>query len=229
MAKAKILIVDDEKNIVEVVKYNLDKEGFRTVVAYDGEEALETARREVPDLVLLDLMLPEVDGFEICRILKQDPRTQHIPIIMLTGKSTEMDKVLGLEMGADDYVTKPFSPRELLARIKAILRRLHAPPLAEIFRLDKLEVDWGKHVACIKGKPIELTAKEFALLRALIEAKGRMLTRERLLENVWGFDRAVEIETRTVDFHISQLRKKLKEVADRIVTVKNAGYKFVLD
>jgi two-component system alkaline phosphatase synthesis response regulator PhoP len=228
MAKGKILVVDDEKNIVEAVKYNLDKEGFRTVAADDGAQALTLARREAPDLILLDWMLPEVDGLEVCRLLKQDAKTHHIPIIMLTVKSEETDKVLGLEMGADDYVTKPFSPRELVARVKAMLRRSHAPP-AEVFQLDDLRVDWAKHTVDIKGKPAALTSKEFDLLKALIEAKGRVLSRDFLLDTVWGYERAAEIETRTVDLHISQLRKKLKMVGRRIVTVKNAGYRFVLD
>ena len=229
MAKAKILIVDDEKNIVEALTYNLEKEGFRTVVARDGADAIEAARGELPDLVLLDWMLPEVEGLEVCRILKQDAKTRHIPIIMLTVKSEETDKVLGLEMGADDYVTKPFSMRELLARVKAMLRRAHAQVLEDVFQLDDLKVDWGSHVVSLKGKALELTSKEFELLKALVAAKGRVLSRETLLEQVWGYERSLEIETRTVDLHISQLRKKLKTVAERIVTVKNAGYRFVVD
>ncbi len=227
--KGKILIVDDEKNIVEAVKYNLDREGFRTVVAYDGANALELARRELPDLIVLDWMLPEVDGLELCRLLKLDAHTKLIPILMLTVKAEEMDKVLGLEMGADDYVTKPFSPRELVARVKAILRRTHPAATPEIFQIDNLRVDWGKHVVSLKGKPVELTPKEFDLLKALIEARGRVLSREALLDQVWGYNRSLEIETRTVDLHISQLRKKLKAVAERIVTVKSAGYRFVID
>jgi len=229
MTKGKILIVDDEKHIVEAVRYNLDKEGFRTIVAYDGAKALEVARRELPDLVILDWMLPEVEGLEVCRILKHDPKTAPVPIIMLTVKSGETDKVLGLEMGADDYVTKPFSPRELIARVKAILRRAHVPAPAEVFQLEDLRVDWGKHLVSLKGKRVELTSKEFELLRTLLEANGRVLSRDALLDKVWGYERAMEIETRTVDLHISQLRKKLKTVARRILTVKNAGYRFVLD
>ena len=229
MAKSKILLVDDEKNIVESVKYNLDKEGFRTLVARDGSQALELARRELPDLILLDWMLPEVDGLEVCRLLKQDRQTTHIPIVMLTVKSDETDKVLGLEMGADDYITKPFSPRELVARVKAILRRAHAPPMAEVFQLDDLRIDWGKHLVSIKSKPVELTAKELTLLKALIEANGRVLSREILLENVWGYEQSMDIETRTVDLHISQLRKKLKHLSNRLLTVKSAGYRFVID
>ena len=229
MAKLKILIVDDEKNIVEAVRYALEKEGFRTVVAHDGARGLELARREAPDLVLLDWMLPELDGLEVCRILKRDEATRHVPILMLTVKSGETDKVLGLELGADDYVTKPFSPRELVARIKALLRRTQPPPAQDVFQLDALKVDWGKHLVSVKGKPVELTPKEFDLLKALVEAKGRVLSRETLLDRVWGYERSVEIETRTVDLHISQLRKKLHPVARRIVTVKSAGYRLVLD
>lgn len=229
MAKAKILIVEDEKNIVEAVKYNLDKAGFRTVVAYDGPKAVELARQEAPDLILLDWMLPEMDGLTVCRVLKQEEKTKHIPIIMLTVKSEERDKVLGLETGADDYVTKPFSPRELVARVKAMLRRSGLPSMAETFELGELRVDWGKHVVSVKGKPVELTSKEFELLRALIDAKGRVLSRETLLNDVWGYERSLDIETRTVDLHVSQLRKKLKHMADRILTVKNAGYRFVLN
>jgi two-component system alkaline phosphatase synthesis response regulator PhoP len=229
MAKGKILVVDDEKNIAEAVRYNLEKEGFRTVIAHDGARALELARQELPDLILLDWMLPEVEGLEVCRTLKRDDKTRHIPIIMLTVRSGETDKVLGLEMGADDYVTKPFSARELMARVKALLRRSQAPPMAETFQIESLRIDWGAHVVTLKGKPVELTPKEFELLKALIEAKGRVLNREVLLDRVWGYERAVEIETRTVDLHISQLRKKLKAVSDRIRTIKNAGYRFVVD
>jgi two-component system alkaline phosphatase synthesis response regulator PhoP len=229
MPKATILLVDDENTIVEAVRYNLDKAGFRTLVASDGPKALALARREEPDLILLDWMLPEIDGLAVCRMLKQEPKTKHIPVIMLTVKSEEQDKVLGLETGADDYVTKPFSARELVARVKAMLRRAGLPSMAEVFELDDLKVDWGKHVVSLKGKPVELTSKEFELLRALIDARGRVLSRENLLNNVWGYDRSLDIETRTVDLHISQLRRKLKQVAERILTVKNAGYRFALD
>ncbi len=228
--KAKILVVDDEKNIVEAVKYNLEKEGFKTLVASDGAGALELARRELPDLLILDWMLPEVDGLEVCRLLKQDAKTKHIAIMMLTVKSDETDKVLGLEMGADDYLTKPFSPRELTARVKAILRRLAGSvEEVEVFSLGALRVEWTKHVVSVHGKPVELTSKEFDLLRALIHAKGRVLSRAALLEKVWGYERAVDLETRTVDLHISQLRKKLNPVARRILTLKNVGYRLVSD
>ena len=229
MAKGTVLIVDDEKSIAEAVKYTLEKEGFRTLIAHDGAKALETARQHFPDLLLLDWMLPEVDGLEVCRLLKQDTKTQHIPIIMLTVRSAETDKVLGLEMGADDYMTKPFSSRELLARVKAVLRRTATPQIAEVTRIGEVQVDWGTHVVRMGSKLVELTAKEFALLKVLIEAKGRVISRDALLERAWGYERSMEIETRTVDLHISQLRRKLKRIADRIVTVKGTGYRLVHD
>ncbi len=229
MAKEKILVVDDEKSIAEAVTYTLKQEGFRTTIAHDGAKALELARRELPDLIVLDWMLPEVDGLEACRILKQDAKTAHIPVIMLTVKSEETDKVLGLEMGADDYMTKPFSSRELVARVKAVLRRRNAAASVELVQIGELRVDWGKHLVWVTHKPVALTSKEFDLLRVLLEANGRVLTRDALLEHVWSYERAVEIETRTVDLHISQLRKKLGPVGKRILTLKNVGYRFVID
>jgi two-component system alkaline phosphatase synthesis response regulator PhoP len=229
MPKPKILIVDDERNIVTALAYTLDKEGFRVVTAADGARGLELARRELPDLVLLDWMLPEMDGLEVCRALKGDRATAHIPIVLLTVKSSETDKVLGLELGADDYVTKPFSPRELIARVRALLRRSQPAPSAEVFALGDLRVDWGKHVVAVKQRPVELTPKEFELLRALVEAKGRVLSRDALLDKVWGYERSMEIQTRTVDLHISQLRRKVKPLAARILTVKGTGYRLVLD
>lgn len=224
----KILVVDDEKNIVEALRYNLDKEGFRTLVAHDGAAALEIARRERPDLIVLDWMLPRMSGLEICRILKQDEETRGIAIVMLTVRSDETDMVLGLEMGADDYVAKPFSQRELLARIRAVLRRA-APPPSGTLRSGDLSADWERHLVAVSGEPVDLTAKEFDLLKALVEARGRVLSRSDLLDRVWGYDRAASIETRTVDLHVSQLRKKLRDVGRRIVTVKSAGYRFDLD
>ncbi len=229
MTAAKILIVDDEASIVEALVYRLKQEGFRPLTAGNGARALELARRELPDVVVLDWMLPEIDGLEVCRRLKQDEATKRIAVVMLTVKSDETDKVLGLEMGADDYVTKPFGVRELVARIKAVLRRADGSSTDEIFQVGDLRIEWQKHVVLLKGKPIELTSKEFELLRALIQAKGRVLSREQLLDRVWSYDRSIEIETRTVDLHISQLRKKLKHLADHIVTVKNAGYRFDSD
>lgn len=228
--KEKILIVEDEKDIVKMLDYNLKKEGYRTIAAADGEDALDSAKRQNPDLIILDLMLPGMDGLEVCKHLKKEPKTAHIPIIMLTAKAQEADKVIGLELGADDYVTKPFSPRELMARLKAVLRRSQEKEkLPEVLKVNDLTMDFSKIQAYIKNKPVELTAKEFELLKTLIKAKGRVLSRDYLLDTVWGFDQALEIQTRTVDVHIRTLRKKLKNVANRIVTVKNYGYRFEVD
>ena len=225
--KEKILIVEDEKDIVKMLEYNLNKEGFRTISAQDGEDALEYAVREHPDLIILDLMLPGMDGLEVCKELKKETKTASIPIIMLTAKAQESDKVVGLELGADDYMTKPFSPRELIARIKAVLRRAkEKDKLPEVLKLGDLVIDLSKIAVSVKDRPIELTAKEFELLKTLIKAKGRVLSRDYLLDTIWGFDHAVEIQTRTVDVHIRTLRKKLKSEAKRIVTVKNYGYRF---
>jgi DNA-binding response OmpR family regulator len=225
--KEKILIVEDEKDIVKMLEYNLKKEGFSTVAARDGEAALTAARKERPDLILLDIMLPGIDGLEVCKALRGDPKTAAIPIIMLTAKSQESDKIVGLELGADDYVTKPFSPRELIARIKAVIRRgKDASKPGEIVRAGGLVIDYSKISVSVKGKPVELTSKEFELLRALVAAKGRVLSRDHLLNAVWGIDGSLEIETRTVDVHITTLRKKLKSEAGRILTVKNYGYRF---
>lgn len=221
------MIVEDEKDIVKMLDYNLKKEGFRTLLAHDGEDALDLATRNRPDLIILDLMLPGIDGFEVCKTLKKENKTVSIPIIMLTAKSQESDKIIGLELGADDYVTKPFSPRELIARMKAVLRRAaerDAP--REIFKIGDLLVDLSKITASVKNKPVELTTKEFELLKTLIKAKGRVLSRDYLLDTIWGFDNAMEIQTRTVDVHVRTLRKKLKNEAKRIITVKNYGYRF---
>ncbi|MDD5538981.1 MAG: response regulator transcription factor [Candidatus Omnitrophica bacterium] len=225
--KKTILIVEDEKDIVRMLEYNLQKEGFKTLSARDGEDALDAANRDHPDLVILDLMLPGMDGLEVCKALKQGAKTAMIPIIMLTAKVQESDKVVGLELGADDYMTKPFSPRELVARIKAVLRRMTEKDRSpELMRIGELTVDLSKIRALLKDKPVELTAKEFELLKTLIKAKGRVLSRDYLLDTIWGFDHAIEIQTRTVDVHIRTLRKKLKSEAKRIVTVKNYGYRF---
>jgi DNA-binding response OmpR family regulator len=227
MSKEKILIVEDEKDIVKMLDYNLKKEGFRALSANNGEDGLDMARKEHPDLILLDLMLPEMDGLEVCKAIKNDTKTAHIPIIILTAKAQETDKIVGLELGADDYVTKPFSPKELIARIKAVLRRLkEKDKLPEALKIGDMSIDFSKIMVEIKDKPIELTSKEFELLKVLIKAKGRVLSRDYLLDTIWGFDQSLEIQTRTVDVHITTLRKKLKSEAKRIVTVKNYGYRF---
>ena len=228
--KEKILIVEDEKDIIKMLEYNLKKEGFRVTNARDGEDALDLALRQYPDLILLDLMLPGIDGLEVCKTLKKETKTASIPIIMLTAKSQESDKVVGLELGADDYITKPFSPRELLARIKAVLRRAtEKERLPDVFQLGDLKIDFAKICVSVKDKPVELTAKEFELLKTLIKAKGRVLSRDYLLDSIWGYDHAMEIQTRTVDVHVRTLRKKLKSAAKMIVTVKNYGYRFEIE
>jgi two-component system alkaline phosphatase synthesis response regulator PhoP len=228
--REKILIVDDEKDIVKMLDYNLKKEGFRTYISYDGEDGVDLAVRELPAVIILDLMLPGMDGLEVCRTLKQEKKTAHIPIIMLTAKTQEADKVVGLELGADDYVTKPFSVRELIARVKAILRRLgDKEKVPETLTIGDLAVDLSRIQVTVKHKTVTLTAKEYELLKTLIQAKGRVLSRDYLLDTIWGFDHAVEIQTRTVDVHIRTLRKKLKGEAKRILTVKNYGYRFDTD
>ncbi|PIQ85790.1 MAG: DNA-binding response regulator [Candidatus Omnitrophica bacterium CG11_big_fil_rev_8_21_14_0_20_45_26] len=229
MAKEKVLIVEDEKNIVELVKFNLEEAGFTPLVATKGDEGLEMARQKKIDMILLDLMLPGIGGLEICKILRSDPKTRHIPIIMLTARGAESDRVIGLELGADDYIAKPFSPRELIARMKAVLRRIHQKDEGETIKIGVLRMDMAKHVVTLKDKPVELSSKEYDLLKILLEVKGRVLSRDVLLDRVWGYDQSLNIETRTVDMHIGQLRKKLKTEAFRIVTVKNVGYRFDFD
>ncbi|MBI4801595.1 MAG: response regulator transcription factor [Elusimicrobia bacterium] len=223
----KILVIEDEKDIAGMIDYNLKKEGYRTVLTHDGLSGAAAALRERPDIIILDLLLPGMDGLEVCRRIKMDVRTVSIPIIMLTAKGEESDKVAGLELGADDYVTKPFSVKELLARVRAVLRRpAAAAETPEVYRAGDIKLDCSRVLALAKGKPLELTAREFELLKALMAAGGKMLSREALLDKVWGMDAALEVETRTVDVHIGTLRKKLKSDGKRIITVKNYGYRF---
>jgi len=222
-----ILIIEDEKDIVEAIEYNLKKEGFKAYKALDGLSGLKSAKSKGPDLIILDLMLPEMDGLDVCKNLKKDPATANIPIIMLTAKSEEVDKVLGLELGADDYITKPFGMRELLARIKAILKRYDKKQktAGHVLKFTELEIDVEKHEVKVGGKPVELTAKEFDLLKFLAENKQRVFGRDRLLDAVWGID--VAIETRTVDVHVRRLREKLgKKTGKYIQTLRGVGYKF---
>lgn len=226
MAKETILIVEDEKNIAELVKYNLEEAGFSVQHASRGDSGLELARKIKTDLIILDLMLPGLDGTEICKILKQSEKTAGIPIIMLTAKTQESDRIVGLEIGADDYVTKPFSPRELVARVKAVLRRGREKPTDKPLKAGTLELDPLKHIVTLKSKPVELTSKEYDLLKILMESHERVLSRDFLLEKVWGYDGSLNIETRTIDMHIGQLRKKLKNEGERILTIKNVGYRF---
>ncbi|RMH35763.1 MAG: response regulator [Nitrospirae bacterium] len=225
----KALIVDDEEAIVDLVRYHLEKEGLTCLSAKDGETALQLAREQRPDLVILDLMLPGIDGLEICRLLRRDPSTATIAIIMLTAKAEEVDRIVGLELGADDYVVKPFSPRELVARIKAVLRRAREPVSSSKKTFGHLAVDEETRQVWVNERLIELTVKEFDLLCALINAKGRVLTRDQLLDRVWGYTNALEIESRTIDVHIRRLREKLGPEHGRIATVKGVGYRFAMD
>ncbi|MEJ2229791.1 MAG: response regulator [Nitrospirales bacterium] len=223
---ATVLVVDDEKDLVELVKYHLEKEGLKCLEARDGETALQVAKERSPDLVVLDLMLPGLDGIEVCRKLRKDPKTSSMAIIMLTAKAEEVDRIVGLEMGADDYMVKPFSPRELVARVRAVLRRGQGQELPTMKRVGTLEVDEGKHQVSVGGTVVVLTVKEFDLLCALMRANGRVLNRDQILESVWGYSNAVDIESRTVDVHIRRLREKLGKEHKRIVTVKGVGYRF---
>ena len=228
MAKTKVLLVEDDRAIAKILRYNLEKEGHQVLHAEDGEAGVALFRREKPRLVVLDLMLPKVDGLEVCRLIRQtDPG---VPVLMLTAKSAEIDKIVGLEMGADDYVTKPFSVREVLTRIKALLRRTAAPAAAAApLAVGALELDPERYELRLSKKPLSLTGKEFELLRTLGTAGGKALSREDLLERVWGLDRAMDIDTRTVDQHVARLRSKLGAEKKRVRTVKNIGYRFLLD
>ncbi|MFW6295292.1 MAG: response regulator [Halanaerobium sp.] len=224
----KILVVEDEKNIRELIKFNIENAGFKALTAADGREALELLSDEI-DLVVLDLMLPEIDGMEVCRKMRSSEELRQIPIIMLTAKGEEVERILGLEMGADDYMTKPFSPRELIARIKAIFRRIKefkadtGELKEEIIDLGDLKLDIPRHEVNYQEKKIVLTPKEFELLRYLIINQGHVLSRDLLLEKIWGYEYAGD--TRTVDVHIRRLRKKIS--SDYIATVRGVGYKFV--
>lgn len=231
MGMTKILIIEDESNISELINYNLTENGYETIQAYDGEEGLRMALSEKPDLILLDVMLPRKNGVDVCRELR-DSHHQTVPIIMLTAKSEEIDKVLGLEFGADDYITKPFSVRELLARIKAVLRRFEAAaaepvnngfPTTKTIKVHDLIIDIDRHEVHLGDEAIELTFKEFELLKMLAVNQGKVISREYLLDRVWGFDYIGE--TRTVDVHVRYLRRKLGQASDYIHTVRGVGYK----
>lgn len=223
---ARILVVEDEKPLLKILRFNLEREGYAVHCAEDGEAGLSLFKRERPDLVILDVMLPRRDGFELCKSVRAAGRT---PVLMLTARKDEVDRVLGLELGADDYVTKPFSVRELLARVKAILRRAGGGSTASpALKAGSLEADFERFEVRVKGQPVSLSTKEFELLKCLFQAEGRALRREELLEQVWGHDRSLELETRTVDQHVTRLRGKLGSEADRLVTVKNVGYRLRL-
>ena len=223
---ADVLVVEDESDIRHLIVHHLERDGFRCREASTGVEALRAVRTSAPDLIVLDLMLPEMDGFEVCRRLRGDAGTAAIPIIMLTAKSDEIDRVVGLELGADDYVAKPFSPKELVARVRAVLRRARPDPTQAVYREGPIVLDPGRHTVMVRGAPVALTPKEFDLLQVLLEASGRVLSREHLLTRVWGYAHADEIESRTVDVHVRRLRAKLGDDGRRIATVKSVGYRF---
>jgi two-component system alkaline phosphatase synthesis response regulator PhoP len=218
-----ILVVEDEKDIIEVLRYYLEKDNYRVHVAEDGFTALEIAEKVVPNLVILDLMLPRLDGTEVCKRLKADERLRDIPIIMLTAKAEEADKIRGLETGADDYVTKPFSAKELMARVKAHIRRREGSLPEKQFDYGGLSMDTVKHEVRWTGTEVELTAKEFELLLYMMENKGRVLTRDMILNHVWGYNYFGS--TRTVDVHITRLRQKIPFLSEAISTIKSFGYK----
>ncbi len=219
-----ILIIEDERDLADLVAFNLEKEGYRTLTALDGANGLELARSQLPDLILLDLMLPGMMGMEVCKILKKSEKTAHIPVIMLTARGEEIDRVVGFEVGADDYVVKPFSTRELLLRVKAVLRRsLPDKPEGKVINVGPVTIDTERHMVAVEGDDVTLTTTEFKLLLNLAERLGRVQSRDLLLKNVWGYNYVGD--TRTVDTHITRLRTKLGPAGELIKTVRGFGYK----
>ena len=218
-----ILIIEDESDVADLLTLNLRKAGFRISTAADGASGLQKARDDRPDFIVLDLMLPKMLGLEVCRILKSDTATSQIPILMLTAKAEEIDRIVGLEFGADDYVTKPFSPREVVLRIKAILRRAEGGAEDERLSAGSIVIDPARHEVSVHGKRVNLTSLEFKLLRTLMQRRGRVQARDRLLNDVWGYESV--IDTRTVDTHVRRLRKKLGKAADAIESVRGFGYR----
>jgi len=225
MGPGTILVIDDEKDLVELVRYNLEQAGYDVIAATDGKSGLEVARKHRPDAVVLDWMMPGLDGLEVCRQLRADARTARLPLIMLTAKASEPDRVVGLEMGADDYLVKPFSPRELVARVKALLRRRAqeaAPP--DVLRRGNLVIDAVRHAVTCRGKAIELTPTEFRILQFLAARPARVFSRDEILEGALERDEAVV--ARTVDVHVTALRRKLGRAGDALETVRGFGYRF---
>ena len=219
-----VLIVEDESDVADLLRYHLAKAGFTVLLAADGLSGLEMARKNRPDVVILDLMLPRMDGHSVCKALKHDPETEGIPILMLTAKSQPEERINGLEIGADDYVTKPFSPRELVLRVQALLRRLRASARRDVVELDDFLLDKNAFEVRLDGQRLDLTTTEFKLLTLMIERRGRTLSRETLLSDVWGYQNT--IDTRTVDTHMRRLREKLGRHASRLETVRGEGYRF---
>jgi two-component system phosphate regulon response regulator PhoB len=225
--KPRILVVDDEPDVLDLVTYNLGQAGFQTETAADGAEALRKARSSTPDLILLDLMLPEMDGLEVCKLLRRDAKTSAIPIIMLTARASEIDRIVGLELGADDYVPKPFSPRELVLRVKKRLEQASGVPARTSYTFGPLQVDVSRHLVTVRGRRVELTATEFKLLTLLLQRTGHVQSRDQLLRDVWEYE--THIDTRTVDTHIRRLREKLRLAAKYLDTVRGVGYRFSSD
>ena len=223
--KPKVLVVDDEPDALELVGFNLRKAGMHVLTADSGSTAVEIAAASVPDLIILDLMLPVMDGLEVCRILRRGSKTAPIPILMLTAKGTEVDRIVGLEMGADDYVTKPFSLRELILRVKKLLQRGKAQEQTGVLRFTDLVIDANKHEVLVAGRAVALTLTEFKLLKLLAERTGRVQSREQLLSDVWDYQSP--IDTRTVDTHVRRLREKLGPAARHLDTVRGVGYRFL--
>jgi len=219
-----VLIVEDEADVVDLLRYNLTKAGFSVLIATDGLEGLAMARKNRPDIIVLDIMMPGMDGHAVCKALKKDPATESVPVIMLTAKSEPSARIHGLEIGADDYVTKPFSPRELILRIQALLRRLRTSNRSENLEVDHFQINKSAFEIRLEGERLELTTTEFKLLALMIERRGRILTRETLLFDVWGYQNA--IDTRTVDTHMRRLREKLGKHSSRLETIRGEGYRF---
>jgi two-component system phosphate regulon response regulator PhoB len=223
-ANKKILVADDEPDVLQLVSMNLKNAGFNVIKAEDGMSALTQARETLPALIVLDLMLPEMSGLEVCKVLKKEAATSQIPIIMLTAKAEEVDRIVGLELGADDYITKPFSPRELVLRVKSVMRRAAgASEPNDFLTLGEIRVDRSRYEVTVNAKRVEFTATEFKLLTVLMERRGRVQSRDTLLNDVWGYECA--IDTRTVDTHIRRLREKLGKSADCIETIRGFGYR----
>ncbi len=219
-----MLIIEDEEDVVEMLTRAFTRAGgFKVTTAADGAEGLRRAREDLPALVILDLMLPKMPGLEVCKILKSDSLTSHIPVLMLTARAEEVDRIVGLELGADDYVTKPFSPREVVLRARAVLRRGEAPDKTQSFVAGPITIDGVRHQVHVNGKPVHLTSLEFKLLRTLVQRRGRVQERDRLLTDVWGYDNV--IDTRTVDTHVRRLREKLGKAGDAIETIRGFGYR----
>ncbi|WP_234121078.1 response regulator transcription factor [Clostridium hydrogenum] len=230
MAGEKILVVDDEEHIIQLIKFNLEKNGYKVISAIDGIEGLKIAKSERPQLVLLDLMLPGLDGYDVCREIRKDNNISNMPVIMITAKGEELDKILGLELGADDYITKPFSVRELMARVKAVLRRTKIEYNDKSYKFGDIAIDFQKHEIIKANEKLDLTLKEFELLEVLIKNKGRVMTRDFLLDKIWGYEYIGE--TRTVDVHIRHLRQKIEDDDKKpkyIETIRGIGYRFNFD